>query len=72
MSDRNIAIITAGGIGKRLISQTKKQFIKIKGRPLLFWTVDKFVFHEEIDGIIITLPPNCSVTLQTSSMSSLL
>ncbi|MBC8415969.1 MAG: 2-C-methyl-D-erythritol 4-phosphate cytidylyltransferase [Candidatus Cloacimonetes bacterium] len=56
MSDRNIAIITAGGIGKRLIGQTKKQFIKIKGRPLLFWTVDKFVFHEEIDEIIITLP----------------
>ena len=56
MSDRNIAVITAGGIGKRLISSTKKQFIKIKGRPLLFWTVDKFVFHEEIDEIIITLP----------------
>jgi len=56
MSDRNIAIITAGGIGKRLIGQTKKQFIKIKGRPLLFWTADKFIFHEEIDEIIITLP----------------
>ncbi len=56
MSDRNIAIITAGGIGKRLISPTKKQFIKIKGRPLLFWTLDKFVFHEEINEIIITLP----------------
>ena len=56
MSDRNIAIITAGGIGKRLIGQTKKQFIKIKGRPLLFWTVDKFVFHEEISEMIITLP----------------
>ena len=56
MNDRNIAIITAGGIGKRLIGQTKKQFIKIKGRPLLFWTVDKFVFHEEIDEMIITLP----------------
>ncbi len=56
MSDRNIAIITAGGIGKRLIGHTKKQFIKIKGRPLLFWTLDKFVFNEEIDDIIITLP----------------
>ena len=56
MNDRNIAIITAGGIGKRLIGQTKKQFIKIKGRPLLFWTVDKFVFHEEISEMIITLP----------------
>ena len=56
MSDRNIAIITAGGIGKRLKGLTIKQFTKIKGRPLLFWTVDKFVFHEEIDEIIITLP----------------
>ena len=56
MSYRNIAIITAGGISKRLKGLTIKQFTKIKGRPLLFWTVDKFVFHEEIDEVIITLP----------------
>ena len=55
---KNIAIITAGGSGTRIKSKTKKQFLEITGRPLLFWTIDKFVFHSEIDQIIITLPKN--------------
>ena len=53
---KNIAIITAGGSGKRIKSKTNKQFIEIMNRPLLFWTIDKFVHHPEIDQIIITLP----------------
>jgi 2-C-methyl-D-erythritol 4-phosphate cytidylyltransferase len=53
---RNIAIITAGGSGKRINSKTKKQFIEINGRALLFWTLDKFVEHEIIDEILLVLP----------------
>ena len=53
---KNIAIITAGGSGKRLPGKTKKQFVTIAGRPLLFWTLDKFVGHSQIAEIIITLP----------------
>jgi len=53
---KNIAVITAGGSGKRLPGKTKKQFVTIAGRPLLFWTLDKFVFHSQIEEIVITLP----------------
>ncbi|MEA2096653.1 MAG: 2-C-methyl-D-erythritol 4-phosphate cytidylyltransferase [Candidatus Cloacimonadota bacterium] len=53
---KNIAIITAGGSGSRIKSKKKKQFIEIMDRPLLFWTVDKFTNHPEINQIIITLP----------------
>jgi len=53
---KNVVIITAGGSGKRMISEKKKQFIEIMDRPLLFWTIDKFANHPEIDQIIITLP----------------
>ena len=53
---KNIAIITAGGSGKRIKSKIKKQFIEIMGRPLLFWTIDKFVDHPDINQIIVTLP----------------
>jgi len=53
---KNIAIITAGGSGKRIKSKIKKQFIEIMGRPLLFWTIDKFADHPDINQIIITLP----------------
>jgi 2-C-methyl-D-erythritol 4-phosphate cytidylyltransferase len=60
----NVAIITAAGIGKRLPGITKKQFISIAGRPLLFWTIDPFFFHTEIHKIIITLPPDDITTMQ--------
>ncbi len=52
----NVAIITAGGSGNRLNSNIKKQFIKIKNRPLLFWTLDKFIEHPQIDKIVIVVP----------------
>ncbi len=51
-----IAIITAGGSGERIKSEKKKQFIEIMNRPLLFWTIDKFADHPDINRIIITLP----------------
>jgi len=51
-----VAIITAGGSGKRVSKQQKKQFIEINGRPLLFWTLDKFAEHELIEEIIVVLP----------------
>ena len=53
---KNIAIINAGGSGKRIMGEKKKQFIKIMDRPLLFWTIDKFAGHPDINQIIITLP----------------
>jgi len=53
---RTVAIITAGGSGKRLKSKQKKQFIVLNDRPLLFWTLDKFIQHKSIDDIIIVLP----------------
>jgi len=53
---KNIAIITASGSGTRIKSEKKKQFIEIMNRPLLFWTIDKFADHHEINQVIITLP----------------
>jgi 2-C-methyl-D-erythritol 4-phosphate cytidylyltransferase len=52
----NIAIITAAGSGSRFDPLRKKQFITLSGRPLLFWTIDKFFSFEGIDRLIITLP----------------
>ena len=51
-----VAIITAGGKGKRLKTEIKKQFLCIKERPLLFWTIDNFARHSQIDEIIVALP----------------
>lgn len=47
----NIAIILAGGSGKRLGGNTPKQFIEILGKPILVYTMEKFQNNPNIDAI---------------------
>jgi 2-C-methyl-D-erythritol 4-phosphate cytidylyltransferase len=53
---KTVAIITAGGSGKRMKSSKKKQFLKLAGRSILSHTIEKFVTTKEVDVIIISLP----------------
>lgn len=50
------AIILAGGKGKRMGSAISKQFIDIKGRPIIYYTLKKFSENKKIDNIIVVLP----------------
>lgn len=50
---RNIAIILSGGIGSRVGAGIPKQFIKIQGKPIIAYTIEKFQKHSEIDAIEI-------------------
>lgn len=49
-------IITAGGIGKRMGSEIPKQFIPIKGLPILMHTINCFYEYDSSIQIIVTLP----------------
>lgn len=49
-------IILAGGKGKRMGSTVSKQFIEIKGKPILYYTLKKFIDNKNIDEIILVLP----------------
>ncbi len=51
-----VAIITAGGIGKRFPGKVKKQFKKIKRKEVLLWVIEKFIQIRQINEIIVTLP----------------
>jgi 2-C-methyl-D-erythritol 4-phosphate cytidylyltransferase len=53
---KTIAIITAGGTGKRMKSSIYKQFIELQGVPILAITIKQFELNPEIDGIIVTSP----------------
>ena len=53
---KTIAIITAGGTGKRMKSSIYKQFIELQGVPILAITIKQFELNPGIDGIIITSP----------------
>lgn len=50
----NIAVIFAGGSGTRMHSKDRpKQFLLVHGKPIIVHTIERFEFHEEIDGIIV-------------------
>ena len=49
------AIILAGGKGKRMGSAISKQFIDIKGKPIIYYTLKKFSENKKIDNIIVVL-----------------
>ena len=47
----NIAIIIAGGVGKRMGQSIPKQFININDKPVLVYTLESFQKHPQIDAI---------------------
>lgn len=47
----NIALLLAGGIGKRSGSEIPKQFVEVNGKPLIVYTMEKFEQSHEIDYI---------------------
>ena len=47
----NIAVILAGGVGSRVGAGMPKQFVKILGKPVIVYTIEAFLKHEDIDAI---------------------
>lgn len=51
---KNIAVIFAGGVGRRMQSGTKpKQFLELYGKPIIIYTLELFDNHPQIDGIVV-------------------
>ena len=51
-------IIVAGGKGLRMQTEVPKQFIELKGRPVLMRTIDVFVRYDNCISLILVLPAN--------------
>ena len=47
----NIAIILAGGSGRRVGQDIPKQFINIYDKPILIYTLESFQRHPQVDAI---------------------
>jgi len=60
----NSVVIVAGGSGSRMKSEIPKQFIEIKGKPLILWTIDKFLLFDSHMKIIVVLPENHIIVWQ--------
>ncbi|HPI21399.1 MAG TPA: 2-C-methyl-D-erythritol 4-phosphate cytidylyltransferase [Candidatus Kapabacteria bacterium] len=50
-----VAIIVAGGVGKRFNSELPKQFIELNGIPIIIRTISIFEQNENINSIIIAM-----------------
>jgi len=53
----NIGIILGAGDGFRLRAGTKKAFVEIFGRPLVWYSLLTFVDADSIDEVVLVLPP---------------
>ena len=53
MKKKCIAIILAAGQGTRMGTKTRKQYLKIAGKPILYYAVEVFDKSELIDEIIL-------------------
>ena len=50
----NIAVIFAGGVGKRMNSKDiPKQFLELFGKPIIIWTLEHFEKNVQTDAVVI-------------------
>ena len=49
----NTVLMLAGGVGTRMGANIPKQFIKIKGKPIIAYTLDLLEMNENIDAVEI-------------------
>lgn len=69
MKNRTAALIVAAGEGKRFGGAVNKQFIEIHGKPILYYTLQKFQACPLIDDIVLVLPGN-TLAKQTEIVKS--
>lgn len=53
---KTIAVIVAGGQGKRIKGDLPKQFIRLGDRPIVVHTLDKFESCEVVDEVVLVAP----------------
>ena len=51
---KNIAVIFAGGTGMRMNTVSRpKQFLELRGKPIIVYTLELFDNHPQVDGIVV-------------------
>jgi 2-C-methyl-D-erythritol 4-phosphate cytidylyltransferase len=55
MNQRFWAVIPAAGMGRRMESEIPKQYLPLRGKCVLEWTLARFLDHPLIAGVIVAL-----------------
>lgn len=67
----NIALILAGGTGTRLGTEIPKQYLEVKGKPIIAYCLETFAQHEKIDRIQIVAEEAWHARIRKISCSKL-
>lgn len=65
----NCAVIVAGGKGTRMGTDISKQFLELKGKPVIYHTIRVFEKCDEIDGIYLVLSEEGKVYFEENILS---
>jgi 2-C-methyl-D-erythritol 4-phosphate cytidylyltransferase len=49
------AIVLAGGMGKRMGSKVSKQYLKLCGKPVLYYSIKAFDEHPKVEEIVVVI-----------------
>ncbi len=58
------AIIPAAGAGSRMGGKVKKQFLPLKGKPIIIHTLQRFEHCSEVDEIVVSVPESDIVEIE--------
>lgn len=50
---KNYLILLAGGVGKRMGGDIPKQFMKVKGKPIIVYSIENFQRNKQIESIVV-------------------
>jgi len=56
---KTIAIVAAGGVGRRLGFATEKPFVPLRGKPIIFYCLHTLESSSVIDDIVVAVEKSC-------------
>lgn len=62
---KNYVILLAGGVGARMGADIPKQFLEVKGKPIIVYTIENFQRNQQIDKIVVVCKSEWIEHLQT-------
>jgi 2-C-methyl-D-erythritol 4-phosphate cytidylyltransferase len=68
-NEGTVAVIVAGGSGRRFGGP--KQMATLRGKPLLYWVLEAFQKHAEVDAIVLVLKPELIAEFRSDGYSKL-
>jgi 2-C-methyl-D-erythritol 4-phosphate cytidylyltransferase len=60
----NVALVIAGGSGKRMGQDVPKQFLNVEDKPIIVYTLEAFEHHPLIDEIVVVCIPGWEKVLE--------